>query len=120
MSFFFKYSDPGLKDCSTANRCGEDEGDCESSIECETGLGCASCPAILGFSSNIHCCTQRGVDNGGWSFCTSSDPCGIDEGDCDNDGECKDGLICGSDNCPPSFGFAFTIDCCMSQFLTKK
>jgi len=32
--------------------------------------------------------------------CTPSTPCGIDDGDCDSDTDCKPGLICGSNNCP--------------------
>ena len=98
--------------CAFGIPCGENEGDCDAHYECQDGLGCASCPANLGFSSNIHCCTQRGVDNGGWNFCTSSDPCGIDEGDCNYYWECKEGLLCGTDNCPTSFGFSSSVNCC--------
>ena len=101
--------------CASGNLCGVDEGNCYSNDECQTGLGCASCPSNLGFSSNTHCCTQRGVGNGGQSFCSYFNPCGIDEGDCNSDSHCKDSLICGTNNCPASFGFAFNLDCCMPQ-----
>ena len=45
-------------------------------------------------------------------FCTSDDPCGTDDGDCDIHDECKDGLVCGSNNCPDSLGFHSEFDCC--------
>ena len=41
--------------------------------------------------------------------------CGDNEGDCDNDNQCKEGLKCGSDNCDISLGFASTVDCCYSD-----
>ena len=42
--------------------------------------------------------------------CTSSNPCGVGEGDCDNDNECQSGLKCGTDNCPAYLGFT-SIEC---------
>ena len=44
-------------------------------------------------------------------FCTYDNPCESNEGDCDSNDECKDGLFCGSKNCQtqPS------MDCCESQ-----
>ena len=53
---------------------------------------------------------------GGMSCCTSANPCGDGQGDCDTDEECIDGLKCGQgngldDNCGASFsddGY----DCC--------
>ena len=47
-------------------------------------------------------------------FCTSDDPCGTNDGDCDIHDECKDGLVCGSNNCPDSLGFNPEFDCCFS------
>ena len=47
-------------------------------------------------------------------FCTSDDPCGTDDGDCDIHDECKDGLVCGSNNCPDSLGFDSEFDCCFA------
>ena len=43
-------------------------------------------------------------------FCTIDDPCGVNEGDCDGDHECKNELFCGS--CPNSLGVSSDIDCC--------
>ena len=45
-------------------------------------------------------------------FCTSGNPCGTDQGDCDTHDECQDGLFCGSNNCPDSIGFHSEFDCC--------
>ena len=48
-----------------------------------------------------------------WSCCTSSNPCGIGEGDCDSYDECIGELSCGSDNCP--LPFSSTADCCFFE-----
>ena len=45
-------------------------------------------------------------------FCTTENPCGNNEGDCDSHLECQDGLECGSKNCPGFLGFVFQVDCC--------
>ena len=50
--------------------------------------------------------------------CTRGRLCGIGEGDCDYDGDCRSGLKCGTDNCfydfPTSYGYNWEImaDCC--------
>ena len=47
--------------------------------------------------------------------CTDASPCGLQEGDCDTDSECRGSeLVCGLDNCQakdPSWGKS-TFDCC--------
>ena len=53
-------------------------------------------------------------------FCTSGNPCGTDEGDCDTHDECQDGLSCGSNNCPDSLGFHSEFDCCYSPIVGDK
>ena len=45
-----------------------------------------------------------------WSCCTSSNPCGPFEGDCDSDDECGGDLKCGSNNCLSPF--ESHADCC--------
>ena len=45
-------------------------------------------------------------------FCTSENPCGTNQGDCDNHDECQDGLVCGSNNCPDYLSFDSEFDCC--------
>ena len=64
---------------------------------------------------------DRGCDDGsgGLGCCTSSNPCGLGEGDCDDDSECSGSLICGGpngnegDNCDTSLGFESAWDCCV-------
>ena len=51
---------------------------------------------------------------GGDECCSSTNKCDQWDGDCDNDGECKDGLACGEDNCPRKYGHQWDPqdDCC--------
>ena len=46
-----------------------------------------------------------------WHCCSSSNPCGLFEGHCRGDNECAGNLLCGSNNCYPSFHQ--NADCCM-------
>ena len=48
-----------------------------------------------------------------FSCCTSSSPCALGEGDCDDDSDCDGNLVCGTDNCR-NFDSAWTdeADCC--------
>ena len=49
--------------CTADNPCGIDEGDCDSNDECQTNLFCDkvnSCPAYLGFNSDVDCCFVGG------------------------------------------------------------
>ena len=57
---------------------------------------------------------------GGKDCCSDEHKCDIGEGDCDQDSHCKDGLICGENNCltnslifgmPPD-SFEYNDDCC--------
>ena len=49
---------------------------------------------------------------GHFGGCSSINPCIEDEGDCDHDSECKEGLKCGTDNCPVELQHEPFIDCC--------
>ena len=55
------------------------------------------------------------ASNSDYGCCTSSNPCGLGEGDCDSDSECNGDLICGLDNCQSlDSGWAYSdIDCCI-------
>ena len=48
------------------------------------------------------------------SCCTSNRQCDVDQGDCDSDSECKQGLKCGSNNCKTKSGLQWDAgdDCC--------
>ena len=56
------------------------------------------------------------IINGKIGFCTCHS-CSEDEGDCNLDNECQDGLRCGNNNCPDSFGFDAHTDCCYDASL---
>ena len=53
------------------------------------------------------------VKNGDDEFCNCN-PCTENEGDCDYNHHCQDGVFCGSNNCPASLGFDSDVDCCTS------
>merc|ERR1712058_25164 len=49
-----------------------------------------------------------------WNGCSKSKPCGVGQGDCDGDHECKAGLKCGLDNCKDFNARAHPLaDCCV-------
>merc|ERR1712227_1018420 len=52
--------------------------------------------------------------DGGWSCCSSTNQCDVDQGDCDSDADCKTGLKCGSNNFKPSTAnnYNSNSDCC--------
>ena len=56
-----------------------------------------------------------------WGCCSSSNPCGVAEGDCDYDDDCQGHLLCGTDNCLSPFpsDAANNPDCCYEPFLSK-
>ena len=83
--------------CAAGIPCGENEGDCDSHDECQNGLFCGlgNCPESLG-GSEVDCCYKPIL--GDENYCTASTACGEDEGDCDFDDECQDGLICGANS----------------------
>ena len=92
--------------------CSELEGDCDFDNQCQKGLRCGSnnCPVSFGFDMHTDCCYSTSI--GSEDFCTTDEPCEVDEGDCDSNDECKSHLFCGSNNCPGSLGFSSSVDCC--------
>ena len=50
----------------------------------------------------------KGVDSG---CCTEDNPCGVGDGDCDNDSDCAGELTCGNSNCP----WGDNDDCCVAK-----
>ena len=69
---------------------------------------------------------------GTWSFCSTTNLCQIDEGNCGYyisfvgyplaaDYECAGGLKCGHDNCDPNLELSHWVDCCYrSKWLSCK
>jgi len=107
--------------CTSTNRCGEAEGDCDEDSDCQPGLICGTqnCPKFSAFSANDDCCHVPGEFyevgcNGGDSCCSSTNKCGEREGDCDNNVDCQPGLICKSFGCDGS-SFDWDDDCCVRK-----
>ena len=99
--------------CTSENPCRKDQGDCDTHDECQDGLFCESnnCPDYLGFDTEYDCCYAPTV--GHEHFCTTVNPCAVDEGDCDFDDECQTDLICDTGNdCSSNFGINYRVDCC--------
>ena len=100
--------------CTDENPCGTGEGDCDIHDECQDGLVCGlnNCPDSLGYHSEFDCCYNATV--GDEDFCTTDNPCGLNEGDCDSDNECEANLVCNTttNSCPASLGFASDVNCC--------
>ena len=67
---------------------------------------------IFEISANV----CNGIVGDAYTCCTSSNPCGVHQGDCDSDSECEDGLACGRDNCQSPF--PSDSDCCEQGNLT--
>ena len=109
-----------------AEKCGENEGDCDNDSHCKAGLKCGTDNCPSGFPLNYDCCYKESGNPIGPNNCTASstpkDPsccnkntekCGENEGDCDFDSHCKAGLKCGTNNCPS--GFPSDYDCCYKE-----
>ena len=95
--------------------CTERQGDCDFNYQCQGSLKCGSnkCPAFFGFDAHIDCCYDASI--GAEDFCTTDEPCEVNEGVCDSNDECKNHLFCGTNNCLGSLGFSSSIDCCVSK-----
>ena len=65
----------------------------------------------------------NGIPSTEWSCCSSSSPCNVGGGDCDNDSECAGNLKCGTNNCQndfPSGTWSSVADCCVGKHCTYK
>ena len=106
----------GTACCTSSNKCGVGEGDCDMDADCIGSLKCGvdNCDTSLGFPGNYDCCFNPSCadGSGGTACCTSSNKCGVGEGDCDLDADCIGNLRCGIDNCDTSLGFPSNYDCC--------
>ena len=69
--------------------------------------------AIIHVSESIHV-----VEPGASGYCTSTCPCGANEGHCQSHEQCVSGHLCLHDSCPTSLGFANTTSCCQSVDLS--
>jgi len=114
--------------CSAEEPCGLGEGDCDSDDECAGDMVCGTNNCLQKrrneklFTPQADCCELPRVEGQGnpnclpsglpefaeyksqknqflKECCTEEDPCGVGEGDCDNDNECEGDLTCGRNNC---------------------
>jgi hypothetical protein len=104
--------------CSASCQCGWTEIGCKTDRDCQSGLYCKIRPQL-----GNRCLKKKTGDNddsnntnndchefkpGHGQYCSSSCPCKEGEGDCDNDSQCKSGLVCkqqsGTDFCVKSGG----------------
>ena len=70
---------------------------------------------ILSISNDVAAATRCTALNWDYNCCTSANPCGLNQGDCDSDSDCQGDLRCGLDNCmdvAPGFTDALA-DCCI-------
>ena len=82
--------------CTSDKPCGVGGGDCDNDNECQAGLTCGTdnCQDFHPEAqSSADCCFGSGCDgsSSAWTCCTSDTPCGMGDGDCDNDNECQAG-----------------------------
>jgi len=93
-----------------------------SFMETNCKKSCGLCPA-----GSAHVCsnvpeptdTGCGTYDGTTSCCTQQNPCNKGEGDCDQDHDCKEHLVCGESNCFFNLGFPSSYDCCEEPAPTK-
>ncbi len=104
--------------CRDFGPCQHGEGDCDGDEECAEDHVCQDNVGVeFGLSENTDICVSQAIldcplVNGNPRRCTDCGPCSEGQGDCDNDGECLLGLICGED-LGPMFGFGATVDICV-------
>ena len=118
-------------ECSGDLRCGTDncigfgvtDADCcmvvgiaanAANIATNTAAISSDAAKIVSISSDVAAATRcTGILNYDPSCCTSTNPCGLNQGDCDSDADCYGDLVCGVDNCI-GFGNSFA-DCCTDR-----
>eukprot|EP01064_Diplonema_japonicum_P009263 TRINITY_DN16730_c0_g2_i1.p1 TRINITY_DN16730_c0_g2~~TRINITY_DN16730_c0_g2_i1.p1 ORF type:complete len:369 (+),score=127.01 TRINITY_DN16730_c0_g2_i1:72-1109(+) len=89
--------------CQTV-ACKHGEGDCDTDDECVAGLACGhnNCKAMhpmdaANYEELADCCEVMQPFH--LDYCMKNPGCGFGIGDCDNDDQCGDGLVCGLNNC---------------------
>ena len=103
--------------CSPECPCDDGHGDCDGDEDCVDGLRCyRNVGEAFGFDPDVDMCMAAcpSVGNGSLDFCSEECPCESEQGDCDSDAECGEGLACVS-NIGADFGYAADVDVCVSQ-----
>jgi hypothetical protein len=99
--------------------CKEEQGDCDSDAECAGDLVCVSnVGANYNLPATMDVClesTLRSCDKseGDWGYCSdlACGPCGVGQGDCDDDNQCSEGLVCAY-NKGEAYGLPSNMDVC--------
>ena len=102
--------------CTLENPCTENQGDCDSNSDCLNELVCGfdNCPHSIDYDTKVDCCYNASI--GSYDYCTTYNPCGVNEGDCDSDNECQTNHFCDITNsCPAYLGFASDVNCCVGR-----
>ena len=82
--------------------------------------GATTMAILMGIKIKLN--LRKDNKSGLFRCCTSSNPCTLEDGDCDGNSECAGSLVCGTDNCkegllsgePASGGYpSSTYDCCI-------
>jgi len=108
--------------CSKEHPCAEAEGDCDEDYECEEGLTCGFRNCNGRYHNYADCCylpkntKNYGECNGNnpqvEHCCSKDNKCEENQGDCDSDEDCKEGLVCGQQECN-DMNFSEDADCCV-------
>ena len=130
--FQLEYSTLTLSTCNQESPCTLGRGDCDNDGECEGSLVCGSENCASGYS-HLNCCTMTCANDSDclnqecrsevnqcsldsystdWSLCNDNAPCLEGEGDCDENEDCIDSLLCGSNNCESG---PRGLDCCATR-----
>jgi hypothetical protein len=104
--------------CTADCPCDVGEGDCDNDAECASGLSCTpNVGATYGFEASTDVCEPTcasSLVNGDGAYCSPECPCDAGQGDCDNDAECGDGLVCVM-NVGATFGLDPSTDVCKAD-----
>lgn len=105
----------GWSFCSAETPCDLGGGDCDDDSDCLPGTICVDdVGSDYGFGATVDVCErEKGTSTlpGAWTFCSDDSPCGVGQGDCDNNDECVAGLSC-SDDLGTLFGWSSAVDVC--------
>lgn len=115
---------PSASLCTSECGCDVREGDCDRDEDCLGILRCGwDIGAAVGLANswdvckmppNLGCPMYEDVASYDNEFCSTGCPCGLGEGDCDSDAECRGDLRCATDVGQPWFGMAHpSADACI-------
>jgi len=104
--------------CALCGPCEEGEGDCDSDTDCAGDLICLDdVGTAFNWWWNVDVCVSEEfacpLRPGDEDYCITCGPCIEEEGDCDADEECSEGLSC-VDDIGSSYGYLSHVDVCIT------